>query len=116
MLNWKKLFVYPAAIYAVIFLFISALIGFKINQTAGWVTWATLAISIIGLYIAARAAKLKSTKDTLILGITWVAVMIVLDLVLTMPFTGAVYFKTWNTYLAYAVTLLVPIFFAKGKE
>lgn len=109
MLTWQKLVLYPVAIYAAIFLFISALIGFKIDQTAGWVTWATMAISIIGLYIASRAANVKDTKKALILGLIWVIVMVVLDLILTLPFTGAVFFKTWTTYLAYAITFIMPV-------
>lgn len=115
MLDWKKLILYPLAIYAVIFLFISALIGFKIDQTAGWVTVATLAISIIGLYIASRAAKIDSMKNAVILGLVWVVVMIVLDLILTMPFTGVAYFKAWTTYLAYAITFIMPVIFARSK-
>ena len=115
MLNPKKLFVYPAAIYAVIFLFISVLVGAKINTHASWVTVATLIISIIGLYIASRAAKVDSAKNAVILGLVWVAVMVVLDLVLTAPFTGYGYFAAWTTYLSYAITFVIPVIFSREK-
>ena len=113
MLTWQKLILYPTAIYAVVFLFISALIGFGIDQTASWVTFATLAISIVGLYIASRVAKVDSTKNAVTLGLVWVVMMVILDLVLTMPFTGAEYFFSWTTYLAYAITFIMPVLFSK---
>jgi len=109
MLDWKKLILYPAAIYAVIFLFISALIGFKINASADWVMIVTTIISVIGLYIASRAANIRDFKKALILGLVWVIVMVVLDLVLTMPFTGAAYFSSWKTYFNYGLTFIIPI-------
>jgi hypothetical protein len=113
MLDWKKLILYPLAIYAVIFLFVSVFVGLKINTHATWMTVATLAISIIGLYIASRAAEVDSIKNVLILCLVWVLVMVILDMILTVPFTGAVYFKTWTTYLSYAITFVMPLIFAK---
>lgn len=115
MLTWKKLILYPAAIWAVIYLFICALIGFKLNASADWVMMVTTIISIIGLYIASRAANIKELKKALILGLMWVIVMVILDLVLTLPFTGVGYFSSWKTYLAYAITFLTPIIISFKK-
>lgn len=109
MLTWQKLVLYPAAVWAVIYLFICALIGFKIATDASWVWIATLVISIAGLYIASRAANIKDLKKALTMGLVWIAVMIILDLILTRPFAGWEYFSSWKTYLAYALTFLVPV-------
>lgn len=111
MLNWKKLILYPAAIYAVIFLFISALIGFKIDANAGWVGIVTTIINLVGLYLAARAADIKDLKKAIILGISWVLVLVFLDFILTVPFTGMTYFASWKTYLNYVFVLAMPIIF-----
>ena len=108
MLTWQKLILYPAAIWAVIYLFICLLIGFKIDQTANWVMVATTIISIVGLFIAARSAKAESLKKAIILGLVWALVMVVLDLVLTLPFAGAAYFRSWVTYLNYALIIIIP--------
>ena len=116
MLDWKKLILYPAAIWAVIYLFICALIGFKIDTSASWVWYASVAISIIGLYIAIRAANIKDIKKAMILGLVWVVVMFILDLVLPRPFTGWGYFMTWNIYVSYAITFLMPIVLSFRKN
>ncbi len=114
MLDWKKLFLYPAAVWVVIYLFICILIGFKINASADWVMIVTTLISVVGLYIAAKSCKLDSWKNVIILALIWVAVMVVLDLVLTKPFVPG-YFSNWKTYFSYGLKLVMPLIFAKGK-
>ena len=112
-MNWKKLLIPPAAIYAVIFLFISALIGFKIDQNRTWVEIVCWIITIIGLYLAVNYVKPKSWKEGLKYGIVWVIVFFILDLVLTVPFTGWEHFSSWKSYISYALTILMPTFLAK---
>jgi hypothetical protein len=115
MLTWQKVVLYPLAIYAAIFLFISALIGFKIDQTAPWASIASYVISIAGLYIASRAAKMDTRKNAVLLGLSWVIVMVILDLILTRPFTGWGYFQSWQAYLSYALTFIIPSIFSAKK-
>lgn len=115
-MNWKKLLLPPLAIYAVIFLFISALIGAKINQETTWVWLVTLAISIIGLYLASNYAKPKNLKEGLTYGLVWLAILFVLDLILTIPFTGWDYFSSWKAYLPYGLTLIVPSLYSLVKK
>jgi hypothetical protein len=108
MLTWQKLVLYPAAIWAVIYLFICALIGFKVNTMADWVMIVTTLISLVGLYIASRAVNIKDIKKAIILGLVWVIVMVILDLILTAPFAYR-YFDSWKTYVNYAIVFLMPI-------
>lgn len=112
MLDWKKLILYPAAIYAVVFLFISALIGFKIDAKADWVMIATTLISVVGLYIASRAAKVDSLGKAAILGLSWVLVLFILDLVLTRQYVPN-YFASWKSYLPYVLSFVMPLIFAR---
>lgn len=106
--DWKKLVIPPVAIYAAVFLFISALIGFKIDQTATWVWVVTLVISILGLYIATRSTKPGSWQQGLKYGSVWLVILIILDLVLTVPFTGLSYFSDWRSYLPYLLAIALP--------
>jgi len=112
-MNWKKLVLPPVAIYAVIFLFISALIGAKIATDAVWVIVVDLAITVVGLYLATRYAKPKDIKQGLIYGLVWVVIFFILDLILTVPFTGMGYFSNWQTYAVYGLTLLMPTLLPK---
>ncbi len=112
-MNWKKLILAPVAIYAVIFLFISVLVGAKANTEATWVWIITTIITIVGLYLAVNFTNPQNFKEGLIYGLVWVVILVVLDLILTIPFTGAEYFSSWKAYLPYALTLLAPIVLPK---
>ena len=112
-MNWKKLLLPSPAIYAVIFLFISALVGAKVSTEAIWVWIVSIIISIVGLYLAVNYAKPKNVKEGLIYGLVWLAIFFILDLILTMPFTGKSYFQDWKSYVPYALTLLMPIVLPK---
>ena len=107
-LDWKKLFIPPIAIYAVIFLFISALVGAKIDTHAIWIWPITLIISVAGLYIATNYVKPGNWKDGLKYGIVWLVVLFILDLILTVPFAGAGYFSDWRSYVPYVLSILIP--------
>ena len=111
--DWKKFLLPPVAIYAVIFLFISALIGAKIDAAAMWVWPVTLIISVVGLYIATGYVKPKTWQEGLKYGAIWVVILVILDIILTVPFTGAEYFSDWKSYVPYVLTLLIPAVLAK---
>jgi hypothetical protein len=104
----KKFLITPIAIYAVIFLFISALIGAKIDAQAPWVYIVSLAIAIAGLYIGTNYVKPKNMQEGLKFGVVWLVILIVLDLILTLPFTGPEFFSSWHPYVSYVLTLLIP--------
>ena len=110
--DWKKYVIPPIAIYAAVFLFISALIGAKIDQHAAWVWIVTLAISIVGLYIATGYVKPKNWQEGAKYGVMWLVILFILDLILTLPFTGVGYFSDWRSYLPYVLTLAIPIVLA----
>lgn len=112
-MTWKKFVLYPVGIYAVIFLFISALIGAKVDQHTTWVWLVTLVISIIGLYLATDYAKPKNWKEGITYGLVWLLILFILDIVLTVPFTGWEYYNDWKVYIPYILTLLFPVVFVK---
>jgi hypothetical protein len=111
-MNWKKLLLYPLAIYGVIYLFICVLIGLKMDQHQTWVWIAGLVISIVGLFVATKYAKPKNIREGIIYGLVWLVVFFVLDLILTVPFTGWGYFG-WKSYVSYGITVLIPTLLPK---
>jgi len=114
-MNLKKLVIPPIAIYAVIFLFISALVGGKANTEANWVWIVSLVITIVGLYLGTNYAKPKSIGEGFIYGLVWLIVLFVLDIILTVPFTGWERFNAWQSYIPYLLTLLMPTFLPKNS-
>ena len=116
-MNWEKLLLPPVAIYAVIFLFISALVvGFKMDAEATWVWIVSLLITIVGLYLATNYAKPSTRQEGLKYGIAWLVVFVVLDLILTAPFAGWDYFSDWKSYVSHVLTLAVPMLLAKSSS
>lgn len=114
--NWKKFLLPPLALYAVIFLFISALVGAKFDAEATWVWLVSLAITIVGLYIATNYAKPKNSSEALKYSLVWLVILFILDLILTVPFTGIEYFSDWRSYLPYLLTLAIPAVLASQKK
>lgn len=110
--NWKKHIIPPVSIYGAIFLFISFLVGFKINQNAFWVWIVSLLILSTGLFVAINHVKPKMDERWR-LGATWVVVLVVMDLILTIPFTGIGYFFDWRSYVSYLLVLLAPVVLVK---
>mgnify|MGYP001604039138 CR=1 FL=1 len=107
-MHWKTALIPPLAIYATVFMFISALIGFKIDQNAPWVWVVGVGITIGGLIIALRYARPTTVKRGLLLGFVWLALFIALDMALTTPFTGWGYFLDWKSYIPYILTIAIP--------
>lgn len=114
--DWKKYLIPPVAIYAAIFLFISALIGAKADVEAPWVYIVSLVILIVGLYIATNNVKPKNMQEGLRYGIVWLVVLVILDLILTLPFTGPEFYSNWTPYVSYALTVAIPTVLAAQKK
>lgn len=113
--EWKNFLIPPIAIYGVIFLFISFLIGAKIDPEALWVWVVSLSIQIVGLYLATSYVKPKNIQDALKFGAIWVVILFIFDLILTVPFTGMGFFFDWKSYVSYFLTLIVPAILSRKK-
>jgi hypothetical protein len=95
-------------IYAVMFLVWSGFVtyGFVEGVLPRIVSLLTLiTVSIV----AGRALHLVNWKDVLPYSATWVVVVIIADVVLSVPFTGWALFSDWNVWVGYALVLLVPL-------
>ena len=112
-MNWKTLFITPIAIYGAVSIWIVILGGLHIDKNSSWVWAIGLIITTIGLCLAAKYIHPRSLRQGFLISIGWLAIFVLLDIILAAAFAGLEYFYDWKTYLPYALTLLIPLFFWK---
>jgi hypothetical protein len=67
----------------------------------------------VAAFFAGRNLRLKSVSETLKYSATWIVIGILLDMVVTVPFTGWGIFAQWNVWLGYFLVLTAPILATK---
>lgn len=108
-MNYKKLFGWPVLIYAVIFLAMSGFVAYgDTSSLAAKLT--SLAITVVLAFLAGRNIKAGSVMEVLKYSVVWVVVVAILDVLLTIPFTGWQYFSSWEAWAGYILLLVVPLF------
>lgn len=109
-LRWKAIIGWGAAVYAAMFLLWSFFVkygfveGFLPN-TIG------VTLLILVLIIAARSLHFSSWQDILPYSVGWAIIVAILDILLTVPFTGWAIFAHPRVLLGYTLILLVPLAF-----
>jgi hypothetical protein len=101
--------VWGIGIYAAIFLLWSGftVYGF-VEGTVPRIT-GLLVLVVLSLY-AGRSLRLHSWRDVLPYSIAWTIEVAILDIILSVPFTGWALFLDWNVWVGYSMILLVPLF------
>src|SRR3989338_4014069 len=111
-MDYKKL-VYGVAIWAVVYLLATGFYVYKVIDTF----WAKPALVVIVAVLAAWAGtKLNqpSLSKALVYSISWVVTAVVLDIILTVPFTGWKIFSQWDVLVSYALIIVIPLFTNKS--
>ena len=111
-MDYKKL-VYGVAIWAVVYLLATGFYVYKVIDTF----WAKPALVVIVAVLAAWAGtKLNqpSLSKALVYSISWVVIAVVLDIILTVPFTGWKIFSQWDVLVSYALIIVIPLFTNKS--
>ena len=106
MLDLKKTVGYGVALWALIFVIVSAFVGFKMYDVPG----IELVVALIGgviAYVLAGYAKPKNTVQAIAFGASWVLVGIILDALVTMKFNPLI-FQSIYLWLGYALVILAP--------
>lgn len=106
-MSWKKAIGLGLLLYAIMFVVVSALIGFKVYQYAG----VPVAVAILGgvvSYILASYVKPRSAKVALGYGLSWVVVGVILDALITMRFNPQI-FASLTIWFSYTLVLLAPL-------
>jgi hypothetical protein len=112
-MNWKTLFITPVAIYGAVSIWIVVLGILHVDRDSSWVWAVGLIITTLGLYLATKYIHPQSLRQGFSISLGWLLIFVVLDIILAVAFTGLEYFFDWKTYLPYALTLLLPLFFWK---
>ena len=112
-MNGKTLFITPITIYGAVSIWIVVLRSLLIDRNSSWVWAIGLIITTIGLYLAAKFIRPQYLRQGFLICLGWLGIFVVLDIILAVAFAGLEYFSDWKTYLPYALTLLIPMFFWK---
>lgn len=113
-MNWKKAIVSGGLLWVLMFVIVSAFIGFKIYEMV--LTQLIIAL-IAGLISYILAGKLKPSKTGIALGygLIFIATGLILDILVTMRFNSAI-FSQWTLWLGYALVLLAPLLKVKKTQ
>lgn len=111
-MNYGKLLGFGVLIYGVAFIVASVFVGFEVESPALMNTVTTIAM-LLAVFLLAKNLKLSSRREMLKYSLSWMVIVLLLDLFLTARFTGADFFSQWHIWLAYALILLVPLLAVK---
>lgn len=114
-LNWKKTIGFGIIIWVVIFIFVTILVGFKVNTEAFFWWLITEIVLIITTVILAKKLTLTKIQVALSTGLVWVIITLILDLIITARFTTMEFFNSWQIWVSYAIILVVPVFCIKKE-
>ncbi len=108
-MKYGALFGWGIVIYAIMFLSWSAFVlyGFSegmLPRLAG------LLVLIVMATIAGYSLRKYNWRDILPYSIFWLAEVILLDIVMSVPYTGWALFSDANIWVGYALVVLVPLF------
>lgn len=105
-MNWKKALGFGALLWAIMFVLVSAFIGFRIYDLL-WLQNVTIVIGGIIAFFLAGYLKPNSLGLALGYGFSWVIVGIILDAIISMRFAPDI-FSSWTLWLSYFLVLIAP--------
>jgi len=112
--NWKKSLVKGVIIWVVAFIVASVLIALGItNSYLSWII-VTIIIAVVA-YKFAKQMKIENMPSAISLGIYWVIIVLLLDLIVTSRFTTMAFFNDIKIWVSYAIVLVIPAFAIGGQ-
>lgn len=111
-MNYKKLFGWGIAIWGAAYLVATGFVAYKMQDNI-FAEIVTLIAMLIVLIAASRNLPDSSLAQVLKYSVGWVVIGVILDLVLTVPFTGYAIFYHWTIWVSYALILVLPPALAK---
>lgn len=114
-MNYKKLIGFGILIWVTAFVTASLFVAFnKIDSIAAKII-VPLAVGT-AVFFVSKNLNLNSTKSAFKYSAAWIIIGLLLDVVITVPFTGWEIFTKWNVWLGYFLILIVPVLTAYGKK
>lgn len=107
-INWKKTISSGIIIWAVAFIVASALIAIGVKNV--FLQWLIIQVAVVITgYKFVKKLSFNTKTIAIVTGLVWVAVMLVLDLVVTRYFTTMSYFYDWKSWVSYVIILFLPV-------
>ncbi|MEK7107319.1 MAG: hypothetical protein AAB899_03990 [Patescibacteria group bacterium] len=112
MLNYRSLFGWGIAIYAIMYL---AWSGFVTYGFVGGTSPRVVALFILSMVtaIAGKSLHFTSWKDILPYSLSWAVCMAILNTIMSMPSVGLSVFSEPYVWVSYLLVVIVPLFFAE---
>ena len=107
-MNYKKLFGFGILIWAVAFLVATAFVAYEAADTLWAKAIVILAVAVIAFF-AGKTLKSVSAMDALKYSTSWVAIGLILDMIVTVRFTGWEVFSAWDLWVGYALVFILPL-------
>lgn len=108
-MKYGALFGWGIVIYAVMFLAWSALVLYGFSEGA-LPRLLGLLVLIVVATIAGYSLRTYNWRDILPYSIFWLVEIILLDILMSVPYTGWILFADANVWVGYALVVLVPLF------
>lgn len=107
-LSFPKLILGGVIAYAVMFLLWSAFMAYGFAEGSA-PKLIGLAALVVTLMLLSKNAGLQSPMQALPYAVGWAIVIFLLDVLLSVPFTGWALFSDWNVWVGYALVVVVPL-------
>jgi len=107
-MNWKKGIGYGVLIWAIMFIVICILIGFKISLDSTFMNLVVTLISAIAVLIITGYVAPKNVGQALSYGLLWAVVGIILDFIISARFAPGM-FKEAYYWLSYLLIVILPL-------
>lgn len=115
-MNYLKAIVFGVLVYAIAFLAVSAFIGFGVDSNSIFVKLATSLSVLIAVLLLAKSLRVYSQKEMLACGLIWTIIVLLLDMLVTIRFTGWGFFRQRHIILGYLLILLAPLLAIKSSQ
>ena len=113
-MNYKKVIGYGALIWAIVYLVATVFVAYKMTGTL-LSQVVVLLVLAAAVFFASQKSNFVSRSDALKYALGWIIVGFILDLILTIPFTGWQFYLSWEMLLGYLLGLVVPQFTVKPR-
>lgn len=110
-IDWKKAIGFGVALWVLMFVIVSAFIGFKVYTLPG-MNVVSAVISAVIAYIFAGMVKPKDYATAFVYALSWIIVAWILDLVITRQFNPNIGMQ-WSIWLGDLLVILAVLFRVK---
>lgn len=107
-MNYKKLIGYGLLIWVVAYLIACVFVAYKASD--GLLAKVVILVAVIvAALFAGRKVKPNSVTNALKYSVSWLVIALLMDCLLTVPFTGWQIFASWDMWVGYAIVALAPL-------